>query len=189
MNKFSITSRRDEMDPIKFQIEALNMEDPKIKQEILKLELIKLRELGINVFDNPVPTINNEKKIKTDAKDIDKIYSLTEYIKLKIPEFPNNGENIPNTLMHCAFKDGLFFTQYGIITVIKDPPYYRIPIFVTEDKKNRIKLIEFVMDFAKKDVKYDIEKFNNSKIIFKLVKYNKKEYIRDIKFWKKLYQI
>jgi hypothetical protein len=188
MNKFNVNFQRNEMDPIKFQIEALNQEDPKIKEKILNLELIKLRELGINVFDNTAPTIKNKIKIERDMKDIDKIYSIIEYIGLKIPIYLND-ENILNTLIDSAFQNGLLFTEYGIISIIKDPPYYRIPIFIAEDKKNKIKLIKFAINFVKKDVKYDIEMYNNSKIIFKRAKYNKKEYIRGLKFWKKLYEI
>jgi hypothetical protein len=188
MNKFNIIFQRDEMDSIKFEIEALNQEDPKIKEKILKLELIKLRELGINIFDNTAPTIKNKIKIQSDMKDIDKIYSIIEYIELKIPMHLND-ENILNTLIDSAFQNGLLFTEYGIISIIKDPPYYRIPIFIAEDKENRIKLIKFAIDFIKKDVKYNVEMYNNSKIIFKRAKYNKKEYIRGLKFWKKLCEI
>lgn len=187
MNEYEASFQRGNLPKITFTIQAENQEEAEknIQKEILKFELLELRKLGINIFDNNPPNIIN------NLNDEQKLYSIIEYVISNVPNYKKNCkktfDNILNMIMEAAFQNLLFFNESGVIAIIQEEKLvFRIKFLVAKSKNDRIKLLKLTLNHAKEICQNDIEKLNKIKIIYAKSKFNFKERTYNIKLLERL---
>jgi hypothetical protein len=187
MNQYETSFQRGSLPKINFIIQAENQEEAEknIEKESLKFELLELRKLGINVFDNNPPNVVN------NLNDEQKLYSIIEYAISNIPNYKKNCkktfDNILNMIMEAAFQNLLFFNNGGVIAITSEEKFtYRVKFLIAKSKNDRIKLLKLVLSYIKKIYQNDRKKLNKIKIIYAKSKFNFKERTHNIKLLERL---